>query len=218
MATNAEFPPYEYHEGGKVIGIDAEVAGLIAEKLNAKLEITDIAFDSIIPSVQTGKADFGMAGMTITDERKEAVDFSTSYATGKQVIIVKEDSDIKSADNFEGKTIGVQQSTTGDLYVTWDYVDKQKAQITRYNKGADAVMALTQGKVDAVVIDNEPAKVFVSQNDGLKILETEYIIEDYAIAVGKDKPELLANINAALDELQKFGQLKAILDKYISAK
>lgn len=216
-ATNAEFPPYEYYDGDKVVGIDAEIAALIADKLGMEAEVSDMNFDSIIAAVQSGKADMGMAGMTVTNERKQAVDFSTSYATGKQVIIVKEDSDIASPDDLEGKTIGVQQSTTGDLYITWDYIDTGLAEITRYNKGADAVMALTQGKVDAVVIDSEPAKVFVSQNEGLKILDTEYVTEEYAIAVKKGNTELLDKINTALDELTKSGEIQAVIDKYIKA-
>ncbi len=217
MATNAQFPPYEYYDGENIVGIDAEIAGLIAEKLGMELQIEDMEFDSIITSVKTGKVDIGMAGMTITDERLESVSFSTSYATGKQVIIVPEGSDIASVEDLEGKTIGVQLSTTGDLYITWDLVDTGKAQIERYNKGADAVQALVQGKIDAVVIDNEPAKVFVEQNEGLSILETEYITENYAICVAKENTELLDQINAALDELIASGEVQAILDKYITA-
>ncbi len=218
MATNAEFPPYEYHEGDAIVGIDAEIAQAIADKLGLELVIEDMAFDSIITAVQSGKADIGLAGMTVTEDRLKNINFSDSYATGKQVIIVMEDSDIASADDFEGKTIGVQGSTTGDLYVTWDYVDEGLAQIERYNKGMDAVMALVQGKVDAVVIDSEPAKVFVSQNEGLKILETEYVIEDYAAAISKDNEKLLEDVNAALAELKASGELQAIIDKYIVAE
>ena len=217
MATNAEFPPYEYYEGGEIVGIDAEIAALIANKLGMDLKIEHMEFESIITSVNTGKADMGMAGMTVTDERKEDVNFSTSYATGKQVIIVKEGSEIASSDDLEGKTIGVQLSTTGDLYVGWDYVDTGLASIERYNKGADAVQALILDKVDAVVIDNEPAKVFVSQNEGLTILETEYVTEEYAICVAKDNTELLEKIDNALAELTESGEIQAILDKYISA-
>ncbi len=217
MATNAAFPPYEFYEGQEIVGIDAEIAKLIADKLGMELVIEDMEFESIITAVNSGKADMGMAGMTVTDERKESVNFSQSYATGKQVIIVKQDSDIASADDFEGKSIGVQLSTTGDLYVTWDYVDTGLAQIERFNKGADAVQALIQGKVDAVVIDNEPAKVFVSENKDLQILETEYVIEEYAIAIAKDNASLLEQINAALAELTASGEIQAILDKYITA-
>jgi len=216
-ATNAEFPPYEYYDGDQVVGIDADIAALIAEKMGMTAKVSDMNFDSIIAAVQSGKADIGMAGMTVTDERKLAVDFSTSYATGKQVIIVKDGSDITKPDDLTGKMIGVQQSTTGDIYITSDYVDKGTAQITRYNKGADAIMALTQDKVDAVVIDSEPAKVFVKQNKGLKILETEYVTEDYAIAIKKGNTELLDKINTALDELTKSGQIQAVIDKYIKA-
>lgn len=218
MATNAAFPPYEFYEGEEIVGIDAEVAALIAEKLGMTLEIEDMEFDSIITAVQNGKVDMGMAGMTVSDERKEKVGFTTSYATGKQVIIVAEDSDIASAADLEGKIIGVQLSTTGDLYITWDLVDTELANIERYNKGADAVQALVQGKIDAVVIDNEPAKVFVAQNEGLKILETEYITEQYAICVAKENTELLEKIDTALGELIASGDVQKILDKYITAE
>ena len=218
MATNAAFPPYEYTEGDKIVGIDAEIAALIADKLGMTLKIEDMEFESIITSVQNGKVDMAMAGLTVNEERKKAVSFTTSYATGKQVIIVAEGSEIASAEDLEGKTIGVQLSTTGDFYITWDLVDTNKAKIERYNKGADAVQALAQGKIDAVVIDNEPAKVFVEQNKGLKILETEYALEDYAIAVGKDNTELLNNIDSVLQELIDSGEVQKILDKYIKAE
>lgn len=168
MATNAEFPPYEYHEGDSIVGIDAEIASAIADKLGMKLVIDDMAFDSIIPAVTSGKADFGMAGMTVTEDRLQSVDFSTSYATGVQVVIVTEDSEITSVDDlFEtgGYTIGVQTNTTGDLYSTWDIEDEGLGTVQRYNKGADAVQALVTGKVDCVIIDNEPAKAFVEANN-----------------------------------------------------
>ena len=222
MATNAEFPPYEYMEDGKIVGIDAEIGAAIAEKLGKELVIENVDFDSLIPGVQTGKYDFVMAGMTVTEDRKEQVDFSQTYATGVQVIIVKEDSPITTADDLfaEGANnkIGVQLATTGDLYCTWDIEDEGLGSVERYNKGADAVMALNSGKVDCVVIDNEPAKVFVANNPGLKILDTAYITEDYAIAVSKDAPELLADIDKALGELIADGTAKAIIEKYIPAE
>lgn len=218
MATNAQFPPYEFYEGDKIVGIDVEIAELIAEKLGMTLKIEDMEFDSIIPAVQSGKVDMGMAGLTVTEERKRAVNFTASYATGKQVIIVREDSDIASADDLENKTIGVQLSTTGDLYITWDLVDEGLAKIERYNKGADAVQALSQGKIDAVVIDNEPARVFVEMNKGLKILETEYVTEEYAICIAKGNTQLLEKVDAALKELIASGEVQAILDKYIKAE
>ncbi len=222
MATNAEFPPYEYFEGDKIVGIDAEIAEAISNKISAELTIEHVDFDSIIPGVQSGKYDFAMAGLTVTDERKEQVDFSTSYATGVQVIVVKEDSAITSADDLfaEGAShkIGVQLATTGDLYTTWDLEDAGLATIERYNKGADAIMALTSDKVDCVVIDNEPAKVFVQNNPGLKILDTEYITEEYAIAVGKDNAELMTKIETALNELIADGTVASIIAKYIPAE
>ncbi len=222
MATNAEFPPYEFMEDGKIVGIDAEIAQAIADKLGKELVIENVDFDSLIPGVSSGKFDFVMAGMTVTEERKEAVNFTQSYATGVQVIIVNEGSDITSADDLfqEGAntTIGVQLATTGDLYCTWDIEDEGLGTVERYNKGADAVMALKTGKVDCVVIDNEPAKVFVENNEGLKILDTEYITEEYAAAVSKDNAELTAQIDGALAELIADGTVAKIIEKYIPAE
>ncbi len=222
MATNAEFPPYEYMENNEVVGIDAEISKAIAEKLGYELVIENVDFDSLIPGVQTGKYDFAAAGMTVTDERLEQVNFTQSYATGIQSIIVKEGSAITTADDLfkEGASnkIGVQLATTGDLYCTWDIEDEGLGTVERYNKGADAVMALNSDKVDCVVIDNEPAKIFVQNNPGLKILDTEYAIEDYAIAVSKDNPELLESINNALGELIADGTVKNIIEKYIPAE
>ncbi len=170
MGTNAEFPPYEYYEGDAVVGIDAEIAAAIADKLGMKLVIEDMAFDSIITAVDAGKIDMGMAGMTVTEERLQSVDFSDSYATGVQVVIVTEDSKITSVDDLSAEganyRIGVQSGTTGDLYATWDLEDEGLATVQRYNKGADAVQALVTGKVDCVIIDNEPAKAFVAANNG----------------------------------------------------
>lgn len=215
MATNAYFPPYEYYEGEEIVGIDAEIAKAVADKLGLELKIEDMEFDSIITAVQTGKADIGLAGMTVTDERKQSVNFSDTYATGIQVVIVTEDSDITSVDDLEGKKIGVQLSTTGDIYASDDYGEEF---VEQYNKGADAVMALTQGKVDAVIIDNEPAKSFVAANEGLKILDTEYVTEDYAACINKENTELLDAVNGTLAELKEDGTLQGILDKYITAE
>ena len=216
MATNAEFPPYEYHDGSddQIVGIDAEIAAAIADKLGYTLEIEDIAFDSVIPEVTSGKADFGMAGMTVTEERKKSVNFSDSYATAVQVVIVPEDSDITSIDDLSGKIIGVQSGTTGDLYATDDFGDEN---VERYNKGMEAVQALSQGKIDAVIIDNEPAKVFVQETEGLKILDSAYAEEQYAIAIALDNTELLSEVNAALAELKADGTIDSIVSKYITA-
>lgn len=211
MATNAEFPPYEYKEGDKFLGIDVEIAEAIAEELGMELEIEDIAFDSIIAEVNSGKADFGMAGMTVTEERKKNVDFTNTYATSAQVIIVTDNSPIASPDDLEGKSIGVQLGTTGDIYAG----DIKGATVERYNKGADAVLALKQGKIDAVIIDRQPAQVFVQKNEGIKIVDEEFTVEDYAIALKKGNTELLNKINDALAKLKESGKLQEIIDKYI---
>lgn len=214
MATNAEFPPYEYRDGDKVVGIDAELAQAIAEKLNMELVIEDMAFDSIIVAVQSGKADVALAGMTVTEDRLKNVSFSNTYANATQVIIVKEGSSVTGPDDLIGKTVGVQLGTTGDIYAE----DIENVKIDRYNKGYEAVQALTQGKVDAVIIDNEPAKVFVAQNTGLKILDEEFTVEEYAIAVKKENTDLLNKINTALADLKSSGKLQQIIDKYIKAE
>lgn len=214
MATNAQFPPYEYYDGDDVIGIDADIAKAIADKMGLKLKIEDMEFDSIITAVSTGKADLGLAGMTVDPERQKNIDFSDSYATGVQVIIVKEDSTIAKPDDLKGKKIGVQLATTGDQYATNDY---GKDSVVQYNKGSDAVMALTQGQVDAVIIDNEPAKSYVAANKGLKILDTEYVTENYAACIAKDNTGLTKAVNKALAELKADGTLQKIVDKYIKA-
>lgn len=216
MATNAEFPPYEYHDGGDIVGIDVEVAEAIAGKLGMTLEVEDIAFDSIIPELESGKADIGVAGMTVNEDRLKNVDFTDPYTTASQVIIVKEDSEIAGPDDLKGKYIGVQLGTTGDIYAS-DY-EADGSTIERYNKGFEAVQAMQQGKIDAVVIDQEPAKVFVSQNEGIKILDEALTVEEYAIAVKKGNTELLDQVNGALAELKESGELQAIIDKYISAE
>ena len=213
MATNAEFPPYEYHEGDEVVGIDVDIASAIAEELGMELKVEDMAFDSIIPAVTSGKADIGAAGMTVTPDREESVAFTDTYAHATQVIIVKEDSDITGPDDLVGKTIGVQLGTTGDLYAT----DIEDATVEQYNKGFEAVQALTQDKIDAVIIDGEPAKEFVAESEGLKILDEAFTEEDYAIAVAKDNTELVDKINDALATLKESGKLDEIIAKYISA-
>lgn len=215
MATNAYFPPYEYYEGDAIVGIDAEIAAAVAEKLGLELKIEDMEFDSIITAVTAGKADMGLAGMTVTEERKQNVNFSDSYATGIQAVVVTEDSDIASVDDLEGKKIGVQLGTTGDIYCSGDYGEEN---VEKFNKGNDAIMALVTGKVDAVVIDNEPAKSYVAANEGLKILETEYAVEDYAACIAKENTALLDAINGALAELKADGTLEQIVGKYISAE
>ena len=216
MATNAEFPPYEYHDGGEIVGIDAEIAKAIADELGMELEIEDIAFDSIIPEITSGKADMGLAGMTVTEDRKQSVDFTDTYAKASQKIIVKEDSAMASPDDLTGVIVGVQQGTTGDIYVS--DLEADGTTVERYNKGFEAVQALSQGKIDAVVIDGEPAKTFVAQTEGLKILEESFTDEEYAIAVKKGNTELLEKINGALKTLKDNGTLDEIVAKYIKAE
>ena len=216
MATNAYFPPYEFYEGETITGIDAEIAAKIAEKLGKTLVIEDMEFNSITTAVQQGSVDFGMAGMTITEDRLLEVDFSVSYANGVQVVIVKEDSAITSVDDLfaDGATykVGVQLGTTGDAYASGDFGTDR---VTQYATGNEAVLALAGGDVDCVIIDNEPAKAYVAANAGLKILDTSYADEDYAICVKKGNSELLAQIDAAILELTADGTIEAIVAKYI---
>ena len=213
MATNAEFPPYEYREGDEIVGIDAEVAALIADKLGMELQIEDMAFDSVLAAVQTGKADIAMAGITVTEDRQKTVNFTDTYTTATQMIIVAEDSEIASPDDLTGKTVGVQLGTTGDIYAD----DIEDATVERYSKGFEAVQALIQGKIDAVVIDGEPAKVFVEQNEGIKLLDEAFTEEEYAIAIAKDNEELLEQVNTALNELKEEGEFQKVVDKYITS-
>ena len=215
MATNAAFPPYEMTtEAGEFEGIDIETAQAIADKLGLELQIDDMDFDAALLSVQQGKADIVMAGVTVTDERKAVMDFSDSYATGIQSIIVPEGSDIASPDDLAGKKIGTQRGTTGYIYCSDDFGDEN---VVAYDDGLTAVQALNNGQVDAVVIDNAPAKEFVAANPGLVILDTSYAEEDYAIGVAKGS-SLKDAVNAALEELKADGTLQSIVDKYITAE
>ena len=216
MSTNAAFPPYEMTtDSGEFEGIDIETAQAIADKLGLELQIDDMDFDAALLAVQQGKSDMVMAGVTVTDERQNVMDFSDSYATGIQSIIVKEDSDIASVDDLAGKKIGTQRGTTGYLYCSDDFGDEN---VVAYDDGLTAVQMLNNGQVDCVVIDNAPAKEFVAANPGLKLLDTAYVEEDYAIGVGKGNTELKDAINTALEELKADGTLQAIVDKYITAE
>lgn len=216
MGTNASFPPYEYvDDNGKIVGIDAEIAQAIADKLGMKLEIKDMEFDSLIPAVKSKSIDLVLAGMTVNEERKQSVNFSDSYSTGVQVVIVKENSEIKTVDDLKGKKIGVQAGTTGDAYCSDDFGEEN---VKQFSNGSLAVAALANGQVDCVVIDNEPAKNYVAANSGLKILDTEYVTEDYAIAISKDNDDLLKKVNDALKELKDDGTVGKIVGKYIKAE
>ena len=215
MATNAAFPPYEMTtDAGEFEGIDIETAQAIADKLGLELQIDDMDFDAALLSVQQGKADIVMAGVTVTDERKAVMDFSDNYATGIQSIIVPEGSDIASPDDLAGKKIGTQRGTTGYIYCSDDFGDET---VVAYDDGLTAVQALNNGQVDAVVIDNAPAKEFVAANPGLVILDTSYAEEDYAIGMAKGS-SLEDAVNAVLEELKADGTLQSIVDKYITAE
>ena len=216
MSTNAAFPPYEMTtDDGNLEGIDIEVAGAIAEKLGLELQVDDMDFDAALLAAQQGKSDIVMAGVSVTEERQKVMEFSDPYATGVQVIIVKEGSDIQSVEDLEGKMIGTQRGTTGNLYCTDDYGEDH---ITSYDNGLTAVQALNNGQVDCVVIDKEPATAFVGANPGLVILDTEYTSEDYAIGMAKGNTALLDAVNTALAELQADGTVDAIVAKYIKAE
>lgn len=216
MATNAAFPPYEMTtDAGEFEGIDIDTAKAIAEKLGLELQIDDMDFDAALLAVQQGKSDMVMAGVTVTDERQNVMDFTDSYATGIQSIIVKGDSDIASVDDLAGKKIGTQRGTTGYLYCSDDFGDEN---VVAYDDGLTAVQMLNNGQVDCVVIDNAPAKEFIAANPGLKLLDTAYVEESYAIGIGKGNTELKDAINTALEELKADGTLQAIVDKYITAE
>lgn len=215
MSTNAAFPPYEMTtDDGGFAGIDVEIAGAIAEKLGLELEILDMDFDAALLAVQQNKSDIVMAGVSVTDDRLLVMNFSDTYTTAVQVIIVKEGSEV-TADTLGDYMIGTQRGTTGNIYCTDDYGDDH---VLAYDNGATAVQALMNGQVDAVVIDSAPAQEFVAANPGLTILETEYVTEEYAIGMNKSNTALLDAVNAALEELTADGTVQAIIDKYISAK
>ncbi len=226
MGTNATFPPYEFYEGDKIVGIDTDLSAAIAEKLGLELKVVDMEFGALIGAVQSGKIDMCLAGMTVDPERAKNVDFSDSYATGIQAVIVAEGSDITSVDDLNAKLeagedflIGTQESTTGYIYSSSAPEDGGfgEEHVIAFSAGAAAVQALQQGKVDCVIIDIEPAKAFVEANEGLKLLDTEYVSEDYAIALPKDNAALQDAVNNALAELIEDGTVQKILDQYIKA-
>ena len=216
MSTNAAFPPYEStDDNGNFVGIDIDVAAAIADKLGLELQVDDMDFDAALLAAQNGKSDMVMAGVTVTEDRQLVMDFSDSYATGIQSIIVKEDSDIATPDDLADKMIGTQRGTTGYIYCSDDFGDEH---VTPYDDGLTAVQALVNGQVDAVVIDNAPAKEFVAANPGLVLLDTSYAEEDYAIGMAKGNTALEDAVNAALEELKADGTLQSIVDKYITAE
>ena len=219
MATNASFPPYEYWDGDQMVGIDVEIAEAVCAEMGYELDKLDMDFNAIINAVTSGKADFGMAGMNVTEERQQSVAFSISYATGVQSIIVKEGSPITSYDDLaaEGATykVGVQMATTGHIYAEDEFGVER---VVLFDNGNDATMALKNGKVDCVIIDNEPAKAYVAANEGLVILDSAYAVEDYAACFAKGNTELVEKFNAALQTLIDNGTVAEIVGKYIKAE
>ena len=215
MSTNAAFPPYEMtKDDGSFEGIDVEIADAIAKELGLTLQVDDMDFSAALLAAQEGKSDIVMAGVTVTDERKQVMNFSDTYSTGVQVIIVPEDSDIATAEDLEGHMIGTQAGTTGYLYCSDDFGEDS---VTAYDNGLTATQALLNGQIDCIVIDSAPAEEFVKANEGLKILDTEYVTEDYAIGMSKDNEALLEAVNAALAKLKDDGTVQSIVDKYINA-
>lgn len=212
MSTNAAFPPYEStDDSGNFVGIDIEIAQAIADKLGLELQIDDMDFDAALLAAQNSKSDIVMAGVTVNEERLAVMNFSESYSTGVQSVIVKEGSDV-TLDNLGDYMIGTQRGTTGNIYCSDDYGDDH---VIAYDNGITAVQALVNGQVDAVVIDNAPAQSLVAANAGLTILDTEYAVEDYAIGMAKSNTALLDAVNAALAELKADGTVQSIVDKYI---
>ena len=221
MSTNAAFPPYEMtDDNGNFIGIDVEVAQAIADKLGLELVIDNMEFTAALEAAQQGKSDIVMAGVTVTEDRLMVMDFSDSYATGIQVVIVPEDSDITSIDDLEGKKIGTQMGTTGYIYAsdTPENGGYGEDNVVAYDNGITAVQALQNGQIDAVIIDNAPAQAFVEANPGLKILEAEWLTENYAIGFAKGNTKLIEAVNKALAELIADGTVQKIVEKYIPAK
>ncbi len=219
MSTNAAFPPYEMTtDDGGFAGIDVEIAGAIAEKLGLELVIDDMDFDAALLAVQQGKSDIVMAGVSVTEDRLLVMNFSDSYATGVQSVIVKEGSDV-TMDNLGEKMIGCQRGTTGYIYASDSPENGGYGEdhVTAYDNGASAVQALMNGQVDCVIIDNAPAAEYVAANPGLTLLDGAWVEESYAIGLNKDNTALLDAVNAALAELTADGTVQAIIDKYIAA-
>ena len=225
MSTNAQFPPYEMVADGEGFngtgfeGIDVEIAAAIAEKLGLELQIDDMEFDSALMAVQNNTADVMLAGLSYSEERDEMVDFTTSYATGVQVVIVKEGSDV-TMDNLGEKMIGTQRGTTGYIYAsdTPENGGYGEDHVLAYDNGATAVQALMNDQIDAVIIDEAPANEFVAANEGLTILPGNWVEEDYCAAVDEGNTELLNAIDTALQELIQDGTVEEILSKYITAE
>lgn len=211
VGTNAEFEPFEYRESGNIVGFDIELVNEIAKLINREIEIEDMAFDGLLPALQTKKIDLIIAGMTATEERKKNVNFSEPYYKSQQAMVVHNDeNNIKTFDDLEGKEVGVILGYTGDLIVS----EIPNVRIQRYNATSEAIMGLKSKKVQAVVLDYEPAKNYSAQNPELKLVETASESEEYAIAIRKEETQLLEDINKALTTLKENGTYDTLLNKY----
>lgn len=219
VGTNAEFPPFEYvDDNGDFDGFDIALMQAVCDKLGVKMQVNNMEFKSLLGAMQLNSIDVIAAGMTVTEERQQSVDFTDSYYEAKQVIIVNKDSNVASFSDLDGKSIGVQEGTTGDLFVTpeEDGALVKDATVKRFKKGVDAVMDLKNGGVDAVVIDKNPATEFVSGNDDLKIVEDDAATENYAFAIAKGNTELADAINKAVEELKADGTYDSLVKEYIN--
>lgn len=217
MSTNAEFEPFEYKDNGKIVGIDVEIANKIAQKLNLKLKINDVDFDSLAMELQTNKCDFVAAGWSIKPDRQKNVDFSDVYYDASQAVIIPKGGAIKVPADLNGKTVGVQQGTTGDTYCTNEdgKSEVKVGKVKRYNKGPDAIMDLINGRIDAVVIDDFPATKYVQKNpDKIVKLNDALTNEQYAIGVKKGNKALLDVINGVLKDMKSSGEFDQIVSKY----
>ncbi|WP_243342980.1 ABC transporter substrate-binding protein [Anaerococcus sp. AGMB09787] len=215
LGTSADFPPFEFYKDQEMTGIDIDIANEISKKIGIEIKFHDMEFSAIIASIESGKLDGGMSGFTVTDERKKQVNFTDSYTKSVQKIMIKNDSEIAAIDQLKDKKIGVQLGTTGEIFAVDDFGDENVQSFAKYS---DAVLALQSGKIDAMVLDQQTADKFVKANDDLKILETDYAQEDYAIALGKENQALYDEINKALNELKEDGTIDKILDKYINSE
>lgn len=211
LATEAGFAPYEYYENGEIVGVDIDIAREVAKELGKELIIKDIAFDSIIMEVKTGKSDFAAAGISYTPERARAVAFSEDYAVSKQIVVVKNNSDITNINQISNKKIAVQLGSVADTYVTENY---KNATIVRQKKYLATIQDLEDGKVDLVVMDELPAKEILLQKNGLKILEDSLVEDSYGIVVRKGNDDLLEVVNRVIKRMQEDGSLKASILKH----
>lgn len=214
MATNAEFPPYEYYEDDKMVGIDVEFAKAVAADMGYKLEIIDMDFGSVIPSIQSGKADIAVAAISVTEEKLQQIDFSDPYETASQLIIVPNDSEISSVADLKGKRIGVESYTTGMIYAS----EIEDVTLESFANGLQAIDALKAGELDAIVVDGGPAKIYVERDSELKLIDEPLTEEEYAIGVAKGNTSLLKKINKSIEKLKASGKYDSIREKYISAE